>query len=294
MNVLVQRGSLKRVTSVLAVTALTAGVGILGTAQPALANHGTVDTKAFGVDTNGLVNTAPTPLCPLVFGERFCEKEVAGVDVPGVLTTGVLKVRAEGTHDPLKADSEATVAEVVALPGTAGSPALTANLVTSRCTADEMGLVGDTVIADIDILGVEPTETELTDPPPNFEVVDIPGVLFIILNEQIISPNGEKITVNAIRIVVAEGTDQEQEIIISQSVCSFHPADAPPPAGTGFLEICKRADNGNGAVTGRFRFRFDGRGVTVPVGSCSGPIEVPAGRLTVREVQKDGVRMVAA
>ncbi len=68
------------------------------------------------------------------------------------------------------------------------------------------------------------------------------------------------------RIVLLEGSPLEQEIILSQSVCSFHPADAP---GTGFLEICKRADNGNGAVTGRFRFRFDGRGVTVPVGSCS-------------------------
>ena len=66
---------------------------------------------------------------------------------------------------------------------------------------------------------------------------------------------------------------------------------APAPAPTGVLEICKKADNGNGAVTGRFTFRFDGRSVTVPVGSCSGPIKVPAGNLTVTEVAKDGTRI---
>jgi len=84
------------------------------------------------------------------------------------------------------------------------------------------------------------------------------------------------------------GPDFDQEIIIASSQCSFHPADAP---GTGFLEICKKADNGNGAVTGKFTFRFDGRRATVAVGQCTGPIKVPAGRLTVTEVAKDGTRI---
>jgi len=83
------------------------------------------------------------------------------------------------------------------------------------------------------------------------------------------------------------------EIIIASSQCSFHPAAAPPPAGTGFLEICKKADNSNGKVTGRFTFRFDGRQVRVPVGGCSGPIRVPAGNLRVREVAQDDTRISA-
>jgi len=65
----------------------------------------------------------------------------------------------------------------------------------------------------------------------------------------------------------------------------------PVPAGTGFLQICKLADNGNGAVTGKFTFRFDGRRATVAVGQCTAPIKVPAGNLTVTEVAKDGTRI---
>lgn len=276
---------------------MTVGLSSVGVA-PATAAHGTVDRAASGVTANGLVALGPTPECQETIAFGMCEKEVAAVAVPGVLTTGVLKVRTEGTHQPLKADSTASVAEIVALPGAgpADPAALTANLVTSSCTAAEDGVVGDTVIADIDILGVEPTETELTDPDPNFVVVDNP-LLFIVLNEQLngagepFAAGDDQIVVNAIRIVALPGTELEQEIIISQSQCSIHAADAPPPAGNGYLEICKKADNSAGRVTGKFRFRFAGRGVTVPVGQCSGPIRVPAGPLLVREVKKDGVRM---
>jgi uncharacterized repeat protein (TIGR01451 family) len=52
---------------------------------------------------------------------------------------------------------------------------------------------------------------------------------------------------------------------------------------TGILEICKRADDSNGPVSGKFTFGFLGRTVTVPVGSCTGPIRVPAGNITVTE-----------
>lgn len=286
---------IRRSTSILAVAALVGGVG-MWSATPAVAGHGTVDRAAFGVDTNGLVDTDPTPACPETIRFGDCDREVASASVPGVLATGVLKLRTEGTHDPLRADSMASVAEVVALPGAGpGDPAaLTANLVTSSCTADAEGIVGDTVIADIDINGIEPTENELTDPDPNSVVMDN-ALLFIILNEQVnaagepFMEGDDQITVNAIRIVAFPGTEAEQEIIISQSQCSFHAVEA----GRGYLEICKRADNSDGAVTGKFRFRVEGRErlVTVPVGACSRPLRVGAGRVTVTELRKDGVRM---
>ena len=67
----------------------------------------------------------------------------------------------------------------------------------------------------------------------------------------------------------------------------------PAPAPTGVLEICKRADNSNGPVTGNFTFTVAGRSVTVPVGTCTGPLTVPAGNVTVREAAKTGFRMSA-
>lgn len=65
------------------------------------------------------------------------------------------------------------------------------------------------------------------------------------------------------------------------------------PVSTGIIEICKRADNSNGPVTGRYTFTFAGRSVSVPVGTCTGPLKVPAGYLTVHEVAKTGTRISA-
>ena len=62
---------------------------------------------------------------------------------------------------------------------------------------------------------------------------------------------------------------------------------------SGVLEICKRADNANGTVSGTYTFTFQGRSVNVPVGTCTGPLTVAAGDVTVREVPKKGVRISA-
>ncbi len=70
-------------------------------------------------------------------------------------------------------------------------------------------------------------------------------------------------------------------------------AAAPPPAATGVLEICKKADNSNGTVSGSYTFTFANRSVTVPVGYCSGPLTLPTGNLTVTEVAKSGIRISA-
>ncbi len=281
MDALVQRGSLRRATSVLAATVLTAGVGILGIAQPASAAPATIDRAAFGVSADGLVDIAKTPNCPERFTVGVCDKEVVGFnEFPTVLTADVLTARTRGTADPLRARSRASAADVSALEGQ-----LTAEAIVSRCTADADGVRGSTTLVGAMFLG----ETLAVNPNPNTELINN-EFLKIVLNEQIRSDGGNQIVVNAVHITVKDPLNLGlgQDIIIASSQCSFHPADAP---GTGFLEICKRADNGNGDVTGKFTFRFDGRRVTVPVGSCSGPIQVPAGRLTVTEVAKDGTRI---
>ncbi|MDQ3276658.1 MAG: hypothetical protein M3Q39_16910 [Actinomycetota bacterium] len=281
MSVLVQRGALRRATAVLAVTALTAVAGVLGTGQ-ASAAPATIDRAAFGVSADGVVDIAKTPNCPERFTIGVCDKEVLGFnEFPTVLTADVLTARTRGTADPLRARSRASAAGVNAVEGT-----LTADLIVSRCTADADGVRGSTTLVGASLLGAP--AVDLT-PEPNTVLLDALGVR-IVLNEQIVTDGGNQIVVNAVHITVDSplGPAFDQEIIIASSQCSFHPADAP---GTGFLEICKRADNGNGAVTGKFRFRFAGQSVTVAVGQCSNAIRVPAGRLTVTEAAKDGTRV---
>ncbi len=55
---------------------------------------------------------------------------------------------------------------------------------------------------------------------------------------------------------------------------------------TGFLEICKEADGSS--VSGDFTFEVGGRAVVVPVGACSGPLELPAGTATIVESPVEG------
>ncbi|MCA1707323.1 MAG: hypothetical protein LC808_30275, partial [Actinobacteria bacterium] len=45
-------------------------------------------------------------------------------------------------------------------------------------------------------------------------------------------------------------------------------------------------------VTGSFQFSVGGQLFTVPVGQCTGPIEVPAGQVTVTEVGRPGFQVV--
>jgi len=59
---------------------------------------------------------------------------------------------------------------------------------------------------------------------------------------------------------------------------------------TGFVEVCSGA-RGPG-VTGDFQFNVGGRLFSASVGQCTGPIEVPAGRLSVTEVLRSGFRVV--
>jgi hypothetical protein len=66
----------------------------------------------------------------------------------------------------------------------------------------------------------------------------------------------------------------------------------------GYLEICKQADDVPGAppLTGDFTFTVTPGGIgpiTVPVGYCSQPIEMPAGTVTIKETPRSGAHMVS-
>ncbi|MFN2608995.1 MAG: hypothetical protein ABR511_14075 [Acidimicrobiales bacterium] len=62
-------------------------------------------------------------------------------------------------------------------------------------------------------------------------------------------------------------------------------------SGTGYLEVCKAA--AGPGVTGAFDFQVGGHTVSVPVGACSAPIQLPAGTATVTEAGASGMVVTA-
>jgi hypothetical protein len=62
-----------------------------------------------------------------------------------------------------------------------------------------------------------------------------------------------------------------------------------PPTGT--LEICNVGDHSHGQVTGAFTYKFQGKNVRIPVDTCTGPLTVAAQKTTVKQVERDGIRM---
>lgn len=93
-------------------------------------------------------------------------------------------------------------------------------------------------------------------------------------------------------VVTATAADGESELSATDDA-TVRLTVAVPPTSYGYLEICKKADNANGRVTGTYRFDVAGRRVAVPVGTCTAPLKVPAGLLTVTEIASPGTTMSA-
>jgi hypothetical protein len=158
------------------------------------------------------------------------------INVPGVLTTGVLIARTEGgnigTHEGF-ATSFAEVADPDVLstlaPLLGGASLLTADVISAECISNGDGSAGETTLASA-TLG---TGTILDSNPAPNTTLDVAGIATIVLNEQIVTniPGVETtIIVNAVHITVNVLELVTADIIISQATCgAFGPDVLIPP-----------------------------------------------------------------
>ncbi|TLY13729.1 MAG: hypothetical protein E6K84_03620 [Thaumarchaeota archaeon] len=118
------------------------------------------------------------------------------------------------------AESEASVAFVSLLPGTPNQ--VSADFVRSNTEATCNGVVGGSEIANLVVAG----QNIVVTGQPN-QTISIPGVLTLVINEQINSSSGgtNSITVNALHLTTVGGT----EVIVSSAHSDITCAPPPPP-----------------------------------------------------------------
>lgn len=71
----------------------------------------------------------------------------------------------------------------------------------------------------------------------------------------------------------------------------FECVDPTTTTSEGYLEICTKADNQNGTVTGNFEFSVAGQTLIVPINGCSAPTNVGPGRHVVTQTRRNGIRI---
>ncbi len=193
-------------TKVALVVSLAVSLLVPYTIIPAFADATTFSGRAIGVS----VDTAIVDLKLADTGELPPE---GGVIDATVLTVNHELVQADvllsvTTGFDSKAESEAATAEVILLPGTPNQ--ITADFVRANSKATCGGISGDSEIVNLRLAG---QQIEVS-PGPN-QTVSIPGVLTLIINEQIDSSNDKtnEIKVNALHLRLATG----EEVIVSSA-----------------------------------------------------------------------------
>jgi hypothetical protein len=154
---------------------------------------------------------APSVTLPPTGGGPFTQS-VATVNVPGLLTAGVLTVSTQGVFGPSGfVDSSASVADANLAGG-----AVTATVIGSQCHIDAVGnTTGSTTLVGASVLGASLP----ANPSPN-SAVTVAGVGTLTLNEQTstVGPGGNRsITVTAVHLHLTGPV--KGDIVLAQSVC---------------------------------------------------------------------------
>jgi hypothetical protein len=133
------------------------------------------------------------------------------------MTTSAVHDEATG-----EVNASASTADVKIALGALGG---TVGLIQAKCTATQSGITGMSWLANVDLAGI----TLPLDPGPNTKI-DLLGLATLVLNEQIMNPDGS-LTVNAFHLTVNVLGVASGEIIISSATCG--PATPPIPLASG-------------------------------------------------------------
>lgn len=213
---------------VIAIAALLVG------AAPASAAPG--DASAYGarLDVTLLGN-------PAVNAEPFAaanangptQNTFAGVDLTGILKTGVINASASRDDKSGGVYSRASTADVRVDLLSKVTGKISAELVEAECTATQKGLSGKSKLAGVNLGKLGQVNA---DPAPNTVLdVELAGIKIaeVIFNEQYKNDDGS-LTVNAIHIKLLQGklgSIGTGDVIISSATCG--PAGLPIPMASG-------------------------------------------------------------
>jgi hypothetical protein len=196
-----------------------------------------VDVSVLGT---GSVTSGPMPSFTLPAGGGGpVTDSLINVNLPGVLTTGLLNVSTQGSNLGTHGGTSTSSAQVVGAtvlgalaPSLGGDPLLTADVISSQCTSNGDGSSGSSTLAGLEIAG----SPVAVNPPPN-TTIDVLGAISVTLNEQIVSnsPGETSITVNAVHVRLNLDGIASGDVIISQSRCRAAGPDVleGPPGGPG-------------------------------------------------------------
>lgn len=218
---------------VIAIAALLVG------AAPASAAPG--DASAYGARLNVTLLGNPA-----VNAEPFAaanangptQNTFVGVDLPGILKTGVINASASRDESSGGVYSRASTADVRVDLLAKVTGKISAELVEAECQATQKGLVGKSKLAGVNLgkLGQGSAGSIGHDPAINTKLdVQLAGVKIaeVIFNEQIKNNDGS-LTVNAIHVKLLQGvlgSIGTGDVIISSATCG--PAGLPIPMASG-------------------------------------------------------------
>ncbi|GAA1946955.1 choice-of-anchor P family protein [Amycolatopsis minnesotensis] len=160
----------------------------------------------------------------------------AGVNLPGVLTSGVINTEAKRDDNSGQVDAKASTADV-------GLPLLKAALgnvgakaIEATCVATQKGVTGSSTLAGANLgsLGSVPV-TPAANTKLEVKLPVIGNVATVILNEQINNTKDGSLTVNALHVKLLggglAGAIGSGDVIISSATCG--PAGLPVPLASG-------------------------------------------------------------
>lgn len=209
---------------------------LLAFGAPATHAQSTVSGEAYGVSVSSLlVNLTSFPDVVLDPQGGTASAAAAGLNVVGVLTTGVIAADTNGTTGPSDADAEstATVNQVNVLAGLVTADVVTAQSTSTCDGATASSNASGTTLANLVVAGTPIGAL----PPPNTTIpINVPVVAtgFITINEQIPGGNGtttSSLTVNLLHIQVTTLVLGTIDIVIASAHSDVN-CGAPVPTPT--------------------------------------------------------------